>query len=114
MPQTQEEFYFSLPYDRMDLCLYAFNHQVPAAEVAPALGLTRSQVERVFQDIQAKRRVAHYLHLPPNWSSPSSDPPEILVTGPQRPNPDPKTGFLVGTVPFSFALPGGEDPLVGL
>lgn len=70
MPQTQEEFYFSLPYDRMDLCLYAFNHQVPAAEVAPALGLTESQVERVFRDIQAKRRVAHYLHLPPQLVEP--------------------------------------------
>ena len=23
LPQTQEEFYFSLPYDQMDLCLYA-------------------------------------------------------------------------------------------
>src|SRR5262245_18129663 len=30
MPQTQEEFYFSLPYDRMDLCLYARNHDIPA------------------------------------------------------------------------------------
>ena len=34
LPQTQEEFYFALPYDQMDLCLYALNHGVPAAEVA--------------------------------------------------------------------------------
>ena len=31
LPQSQEEFYFSLPYDRMDLCLYARNHGLPAA-----------------------------------------------------------------------------------
>ena len=40
MPQTQEEFYFALPYDQMDLCLYALNHGMPAAEVAAVVGLT--------------------------------------------------------------------------
>ena len=62
MPQTQEEFYFALPYDRMDLCLYAFNHGVAAAEVAPVVGITPAQVERVFKDIEAKRRATQYLH----------------------------------------------------
>lgn len=65
MPQTQEEFYFSLPYDKMDLCLYGKNHGMSAAEVAPALGLEAAQVERVFRDIDAKRAVAKYLHMPP-------------------------------------------------
>lgn len=65
MPQTQEEFYFALPYDRMDLCLYAFNHQLAASEVAPVVGITAEQVERVYRDIQSKRRVAAYLHSPP-------------------------------------------------
>ena len=40
----------------MDLCLYAHNHGVPADEVAPAVGLTPEQVERVYKDIEAKRR----------------------------------------------------------
>lgn len=65
MPQTQEEFYFALPYDRMDLCLHALNHGVPAATVAPAVGLTSGQVERVFKDIEAKRRATRYLHARP-------------------------------------------------
>jgi NAD+ synthase len=65
MAQTQEEFYFALPYDRMDLCLYAFNHGVPASEVAPAVGLSAEQVERVFKDIEAKRRATRYLHARP-------------------------------------------------
>ena len=62
MPQTQEEFYFALPYDRMDLCLYALNHGIAAAEVAPLVELTPEQVERVFKDIDAKRRATRYLH----------------------------------------------------
>jgi NAD+ synthase len=65
LPQTQEEFYFALPYDRMDLCLYGRNHGVPAAEVAGAIGLTAEQVERVYRDIDQKRRTTRYLHLKP-------------------------------------------------
>jgi NAD+ synthase len=65
LPQSQEEFYFSLPYDRMDLCLYAVDHGVPAETVAEALELTFDQVERVFGDIAAKRRVSVYLHAAP-------------------------------------------------
>jgi NAD+ synthase len=65
MPQGQDEFYFALPYDKMDLCLYAYNNNVSAAEAAPAVGITPQQVERVFKDIEAKRRVAQYLHAQP-------------------------------------------------
>ena len=65
MPQTQEEFYFALPYGRMDLCLYALNHDIAAEEVAPAVDLTPEQVTRVFRDIEAKRRATRYLHTPP-------------------------------------------------
>jgi len=36
LPQTQEEFYFSLPYDRMDLCLFGKNHGLPVDDVAAA------------------------------------------------------------------------------
>jgi NAD+ synthase len=63
--QTQEEFYFALPYEKMDLCLYGKNHGIPAAEVASAAGLTPEQAERVWRDIDAKRNATRYLHLPP-------------------------------------------------
>ncbi len=65
LPQTQEEFYFALPYDRMDLCLYAYNHGVSASEAASVLELTPEQVERVYRDIAAKRRTTRYLHAAP-------------------------------------------------
>ena len=65
MPQTQEEFYFALPYDKMDLCLYGRNHGVPPADVAPAVALTPEQVERVYRDIDQKRRTTRYLHAAP-------------------------------------------------
>jgi len=65
LPQTQEEFYFSLPYDKMDLCLYAINNGFEAADVGAALGLSAQEVERVFRDIDSKRRASRYLHLRP-------------------------------------------------
>ncbi len=73
LPQTQEEFYFALPYDKMDLCLYGRNHGVPAAEVAPAVGLTADQVERVYKDIDQKRRTTAYLHRRPLLVEPVSE-----------------------------------------
>ena len=65
MPQGQDEFYFSLPYDRMDLCLYGKNNGIATETVADALGLTAEQVQSVYDDIDTKRSTTRYLHLPP-------------------------------------------------
>ena len=62
LEQSQEEFFFSLPYDQMDACLYGRNYDVPCEQVAAAIGLTEEQVQRVYGDIDAKRRAAQYLH----------------------------------------------------
>ena len=70
LPQSQEEFYFSLPYDKLDLCMYALNHDVAAEQVAPEVGLTAEQVDRVFKDIETKRRTTLPLHLPSILSEP--------------------------------------------
>lgn len=65
MAQTQEEFYFALPYQKMDLCLYGLENGIPAADVARAAGLTEAQVELVWKDIHSKRKATRYLHAPP-------------------------------------------------
>ncbi len=65
LPQSQEEFYFSLPHQRMDLCLFGKNNDVPVDEVAAATGLTDEQVLRVYRDIDQKRSTTAYLHRAP-------------------------------------------------
>jgi len=65
MPQSQEEFYFSVPYDKMDLCLYGKNNDIPASDVAPAADMTEEQVQNVYKDIDSKRGASRYLHSPP-------------------------------------------------
>jgi len=65
LAQTQEEFYFSVPYPAMDLCLYGLNHGIAVEAVASTVGLTAQQVERVWRDIAAKRKSTAYLHERP-------------------------------------------------
>ena len=65
LPQGQDEFYFSLPYDKMDLCLYGKNNNISTDTVASVIGLTPEQVQRVYNDIDTKRSTTRYLHLPP-------------------------------------------------
>jgi len=65
LPQSQDEFYFSLPYEQMDLVLWGKNQGLSAAEVAAGLGLKPEQIERVYKDIDQKRRTTRYLHLRP-------------------------------------------------
>ena len=65
LAQSQDEFYFALPYQQMDVALWAHNHAVPASELADALGLTEEHARYVYSDIEAKRRTTHYLHARP-------------------------------------------------
>lgn len=65
LEQTQDEFFFALPYPAMDLCLWGKNHGVAAAEVAAALDLRPEAVLAVYADIDQKRRTTRYLHEPP-------------------------------------------------
>lgn len=65
LPQTQEEFYFPLPYDQMDLGIYARDHNVSTADAALVLGLSVDKMERLYRDIDRKREIARYLHATP-------------------------------------------------
>ena len=65
LPQGQDEFYFALPYRQMDLALWAYEHQVPAAELAAALEISPERAEFVYTDIEAKRRATSYLAAAP-------------------------------------------------
>ena len=65
LEQTQEEFYFSLPLERLDLCLYGKNNGISAADLAPAVGMDAERVERVYRMIESKRKVTRYLRAAP-------------------------------------------------
>ena len=65
LEQSQEEFYFTLPLEKMDLCLYGKNNGMSAAEVAPLARMDAGQVERIYKMIESTRKAARYLHAAP-------------------------------------------------
>ena len=65
LAQGQDEFYFALPYQQMDIALWSHNHGRSAAELGGALGITEAQAQLVYADIEAKRRATGYLHASP-------------------------------------------------
>ena len=65
LPQGQDEFYFSVSYVTLDVCLAAHDRGLPPEALAGELGLSAEDVGRVYADIEAKRRVAAYLHREP-------------------------------------------------
>ncbi|MCB1825696.1 MAG: NAD(+) synthase [Candidatus Competibacteraceae bacterium] len=64
MVQGQDEFYFALPYDQMDIALLAYNNGEPVAALAAELGIGDEQAEFIYRDIQAKRKTTAMLHWP--------------------------------------------------
>ncbi|RYY03783.1 MAG: NAD(+) synthase [Gammaproteobacteria bacterium] len=64
LQQGQDEFYFALPYQQMDLALWGYNHGVAASEIADELRLSTKTISYVYKDIEAKRKTTRYLHLP--------------------------------------------------
>ena len=73
LAQSQEEFYFALPYQQMDVALWSYNHAVPVGDLGMALGLSAEQASFVYADIEAKRRATHYLHARPMLVEPVFD-----------------------------------------
>ena len=63
LPQTQEEFFFSLPLATLDVVLQARNEGRSPADVAAELGHRAEQIEHVYREIDHKRRVTRPLHL---------------------------------------------------
>lgn len=58
LPQTQEEFYFALSYDRADLVLYAISNGIEAGAIATLLGVSEEQARSIYRDFHGKQRVA--------------------------------------------------------
>ena len=65
LPQGQDEFYFALPYQQMDLALWALNNGVGPDALGRAIGISAEQAEWVFEDIRKKRSTTAYLHASP-------------------------------------------------
>jgi len=59
--QTQEEFFFQLPFKDMDLLWYAFENGYPVSEVAPEMNLSEKEAEHIYANFTRKQRTTEYL-----------------------------------------------------
>lgn len=63
--QTQEEFFFQMPFQQMDLYWYAFKNNYSPEEVGKVMGRTAEEVEKVFNGFERKIRSTEYLRMAP-------------------------------------------------
>ena len=56
LPQTQEEFYFGHPYERMDVLLWGYEHDIEPEELSDRAGLEPADVEIAYRGDRAPAR----------------------------------------------------------
>ena len=65
LPVSDQEFFFRIDFDKLDLLLYAWEHQVSADQTARVLDLSQEAVNRAFTDFTTKNRAtAHLREMP--------------------------------------------------
>ncbi len=66
LPVSDKDFYFCLPYDTVDLMIYAMRNDIPEDKVAEDLGLEKEGVARAMKDLRRKEQATEHLRrLPP-------------------------------------------------
>lgn len=63
--QTQEEFFYQLPFDLMDRYWYGFENAYSPKEVAVVMGETEERVAALFRNFERKKRTTEYLRMAP-------------------------------------------------
>ncbi|MBN2299203.1 MAG: NAD(+) synthase [Deltaproteobacteria bacterium] len=65
LPVSDQEFFFRIPFDKLDLLLFAWEHSISAGETAEVTRLSEEAVKRAFIDFTTKNRTtAHLRELP--------------------------------------------------
>jgi len=65
LEQGQDEFYFALPYIKMDIALWYLNNGKTENELAEKLDISPEKANYLYKDILVKRKTTKYLHLGP-------------------------------------------------
>jgi len=63
--QTQEEFFFQLPFQQMDLLWFAFKNDYDPQDVGAVMGRTSDEIKKVFAGFERKIKTTQYLRMPP-------------------------------------------------
>lgn len=63
--QSQEEFFYQLPFELMDIYWYGYENNYSPAEVAEVMDETEERVKALFNGFDRKRKTTEYLRMSP-------------------------------------------------
>lgn len=63
--QTQEDFFYQLPFEIMDLVWYGWENGYPANEIGNVLGYSAEEISNIFTSFERKVRTTDYLRMTP-------------------------------------------------
>lgn len=63
--QSQEEFFFQMPYQEMDLLWFAMENNIDPEIVAKTMGKTEEEVKFIYSNLQRKKKTTEYLRMSP-------------------------------------------------
>ncbi len=63
--QTQEEFFYQMPFKEMDLIWYGWENGFSALEISEALSCTQEMINQNFRNFERKQKTTEYLRMSP-------------------------------------------------
>ncbi|HEY1006629.1 MAG TPA: NAD(+) synthase, partial [Sphingobacteriaceae bacterium] len=63
--QTQEEFFYQLPFSTMDIIWHAWENQVPASDTAREVGRPENEIQSIYNNFERKKKTTSYLRMAP-------------------------------------------------
>ena len=63
--QTQEDFFYQMPHQEMDLLWYGWENGYDAEEVGKVMDRTKKEVENIYKNMARKKKTTEYLRMKP-------------------------------------------------
>ena len=63
--QTQEDFFYQMPFEQMDLIWYGWENGYPADEVGKVMDRSTQDIANIYKNFERKRKTTEYLRMRP-------------------------------------------------
>lgn len=63
--QTQEDFFFQLPFETLDLMWYAWENGYQRSEISKVMAYSEEEIAAIFTNFERKVKTTEYLRMPP-------------------------------------------------
>ena len=63
--QTQEDFFYQMPFESMDLIWYGWENNYPAKEVGKVMEKPTKEIENIYKSFERKKKTTEYLRMKP-------------------------------------------------